>query len=309
MKNLNYLLFAFAAVIFMNSCKEEEITEPPVGEFSSIFNYLDEKQSDPQSFTIAAGSESIITGEKGTQITFNANSFVFLDGTPATGFIDIQLLEIQTNADMIFNNVFPLSDGNILNSGGMYRLTASQLGNPLKLASGAYYEAVLPAQAYDPGMGFYSGADDGTGVNWTFISPYSDSVRTYDFFNYDAIESSYSILCDSIGWCNCDYFGGDPVVSCTFNLSGPATLSALNTVAYAVLDGENAVFPLNSPLASVISQSGIGIVPMHVLIISVITGTLYYGLLPVTPAEGGIYNITMTETTDAELTAIILSLP
>ena len=310
MKKFNLFAIIATALVLISSCKEEAAPEDELtGEFSSIFSYLDSKQSTPQTFTISGGSETTITGAKGTVLTFQPNSFVFEDGTPATGFIEITLLEIQTNADMIFNSVFPLSDGNWLNSGGMYYLAAKQAGLNLKLADGAHYEAILPAQAVEAGMGFYSGTETDEGIDWEFIAPYGDSVNLYNFMTYYDISNTYAVLCDSIGWCNCDYFSGDPTVSCTFNLDGPTTLSVFNTVAFAVLDGENAVFPLNSPIADVITQDNLGVVPMHILVISVIDEILYYGVAPLTPEAGGVYNMTLTATTEAELDEIILSLP
>lgn len=300
--------FLITCLVLVSSCKEEDVIEPPVGEFGSVSEYLNTRKSTPQTFTILGNTASTITGAKGTVLDFPAFSFVDASGSYVSGEIVIELLEIQTNADMIYNNVFPESDAGWLNSGGMYHVSAKQGAQTLRIAPGAHYGAKVPAQVFEAGMALYEGEESGDRVNWTLMAQVFDSADVFNFVDYEALDNTYNYLTDSIGWCNCDYFSGDPVVSCIFNLNGEDTYNYTNTAAFAVLDVENAVFPLNYPEASVITQSGLGMVAMHILVISVIDDILYYGLLPITPEEGVEYDINMIETTGAELDAIILSL-
>jgi hypothetical protein len=299
--------FLISIVVFVSSCKEEAVI-PPVGEFSSVSEYLNDRKSAPQTFTIMGNTDATITGAKGTVLEFPAFSFVDASGIYVSGEIEIELLEIQSNSDMIFNNVFPESDAGWLNSGGMYHVSAKQGEQTLSIAPGAHYSAKVPAQVFEGGMALYEGEESGDRVNWTLLAQVFDSADVFNFVDYEELDNTYNYLTDSIGWCNCDYFSGDPVVSCTFNINGEGTYNFTNTAGFAVLDVENAVFPLNYPESSIIEQSGLGIVAMHILIISVLDDILYYGLLPITPEAGAVYDIDMIETTGAELDAIILSL-
>ncbi len=312
MKTSNLLYFLALPLLIFTGCKEDDVPDDqdilPTGEFSSIGEYINSRKSVPQTFSIMGNTASTITGAKGTVINFPAYSFVDAGGAYVSGEIEIELLEIQSNSDMIFNNVFPESDEGWLNSGGMYHVAAKQGAQSLKIAPGAHYSAKVPAQVFEAGMALYEGDDSGDRVNWTLMAQVFDSADVFNFVDYEELDNTYNYLTDSIGWCNCDYFSGDPVVSCTFNINGEGTYNFTNTAGFAVLDVENAVFPLSYPEASVITQSGIGMVAMHILIISVIDDILYYGLLPITPEEGAVYDIEMIETTGAELDAIILSL-
>lgn len=309
MKKLPLLLLLALPFVMLNSCKVEEEPDVPEGAFSSIFSFMESKKSTPQTFTIAPGAESTVVGEKGTTLTFYPNTFVYADGTPCTGFITIELLEIQTNADMIYNDVFPISGENVLNSGGMYYVAAKQGGTPLKLAPGATYNAVIPAQAYDPGMAFYSGVTTPTGIDWVMVPPIMDSVAPIDFMVFNGLDNTYSILCDSIGWCNCDYFAGGPVVDCTIKLDSNYTIGFDNAFGFAILDDANSVIALNNPLANTILVNSIGPINMHFLIIAVIDGELYYGLRPVIPEMDATYYIDLLPITEEDLDSLILGLP
>lgn len=299
--------FLINPLIFVGSCKEE-VVESAVGEFSSVSEYLNERKTAPQIFTIMGNTAATIIGAKGTVLDFPAYSFVDASGNYVTGEIEIALLEIQSNADMIFNNVFLESDAGWLNSGGMYHVTAKQGAQTLYIAPGAHYSAKVPAQVFEAGMALFEGDESGDRVNWTLMPQVFDSANVFNFVDYEALDNTFNYLTDSIGWCNCDYFSGDPVVTCSFTINGADTYNFINTVAFAVLDVEHAVFPLSYPETNVSTQSGIGAVAMHIIVISVIHDILYYGILGVTPAEAAVYDIEMIETTGAELDAIILGL-
>ncbi|MBK9506899.1 MAG: hypothetical protein KAX72_03745 [Chitinophagales bacterium] len=309
MKKLPLLLLLALPLLLFNACAVEEEPDLPQGTFSSIFSFMENKKSAPQTFTITSGSESTVIGEKGTILTFSPNSFVFADGTPCTGFITITLLEIQTNADMIYNDVFPISGENILNSGGMYYVAASQGGNTLKLAPGATYYAVIPAQTYDPGMAFYSGATTPTGVDWVLIPPNMAAIPPIDFVQFNDIENTYSIFCDSVGWCNCDYVVGGPTVDCTIKLDSNYTIGFDNAMGFAVLEDAHSVVSLNNPLANTVLINGIGAISMHFLIIAVLDGELYYGLRPVMPEMYATYYMDLQPITEEGLDSLILGLP
>lgn len=309
MKKLSLLLLAIP-VLIISACLKNE-NELHTGSYPEIADFISSKSPAPQFFMIDAASNSIIDGAKGTHLEFPGGSFTQTDGSYVNGEIQIELIEIFSNADMIYSGIFPVSNGAILNSGGEFFIGASQNGEELILAPGAAYLATFPAQAYDAAMGLFVGSQTDNGINWLFKPGYiADSMSYYDFMTYNELNDTYSVLCDTIGYENCDAFADMPVVNCKLKINGAIGLSNLNTVVFAILDDANSVVPLAYPEeANTCNFSDIGSTDMHILVTTVKFGYLYYGILAVHPEEGITYSIDIATTTEELLDAAILALP
>ncbi len=138
--------------------------------FFKDFNALRERLSanTQQVFKINPGQEQTITAAKGTLVILPANAFVFEDGTVPTGELDLSVQEAYDPSDFVLHNLSTLSDGHILQTGGMVNITASSGGRPLQLADATALTVSIPNGGnFDPSMElFYAQPVANGGVDW-----------------------------------------------------------------------------------------------------------------------------------------------
>lgn len=322
LKNMKkYIVFASALVaISLVSCKKDNPTpdpeEPNVEYYASLQSYLDTKNVSTQSFSFLAENGGSFTANKGSVITIPANALIDQAGNPVTGSVTAEFKEVFSNSDIMFSRIFPRSyNGAVLNSGGEFKLEFKQNGQKLRVANGQVVNVVIPAQAQDPGMFLFFAEEnvllDSANVGWG--NPV-DSTFSMSGFTFNSTDDTYELFLDSLGWTNVDGFISNVTYfDIDFNLTGLSGLDNSNTTAFAVFKNENGVWPMaetgwGSISNNTIHETHLANVPMNVVIISVVGGQLYYGLLDVTPVQGSVYNIPMQATNAAALDAIISGL-
>ena len=85
-----------------------------------------------ETFTVDAATGGIFNTSKGSSYIIPPNIFVFKDGTPVTGNVDLNIKEITTPAEMILADKPTVTkDGSILQSFGEFKVTASQKAVPV----------------------------------------------------------------------------------------------------------------------------------------------------------------------------------
>lgn len=121
-----------------------------------------------QVLTIQAGEEQTVTAARGTLVIVPANAFVFEDGTAVSGQIDLVVQEAYDPSDFIMHNLTTMSNGQILQTGGMVCITAKSEGRELQLAEGASLTVSIPNGGnFDPSMElFYAQPVANGGVDW-----------------------------------------------------------------------------------------------------------------------------------------------
>lgn len=121
-----------------------------------------------QTSTINPEHEQTISSAKGTLVIIPAKAFVFEDGTTPKGMVDIVLEEAFDPSDFVLHNLTTMSDGKILQTGGMVRITAQSGGRELQLADGASLTVSIPNGGnFDPSMElFYAQPTANGGVDW-----------------------------------------------------------------------------------------------------------------------------------------------
>ena len=107
--------------------------------------FLDNRVNALEEFTIDAASGGMITGSQGTNVTFQPNSFG-INGTPVTGNVTVQLIEIYDKASMVLKNRSTLGekangDKEALKSAGQFFIDAKQGANDLELLNMAAVES------------------------------------------------------------------------------------------------------------------------------------------------------------------------
>jgi len=138
--------------------------------FFKDFDALRERLSanTEQVWKIKPGQEQTVTAAKGTLVIVPANAFVFEDGSVPTGEVDLMLQEAYDPSDFVLHNLTTLSEGRILQTGGMVRINAQSGGKELRLADGASLTVSLPTGGnFDPSMELFYAQQVGTGsVDW-----------------------------------------------------------------------------------------------------------------------------------------------
>lgn len=98
-----------------------------------------------QRFTVDAAKPSTIVAANGTEILLPPNGFIDKDGKPISGNITLEVKEMLSTQDAIGNYLSTLSEGRILETGGMFEIQAKQNGKELKLKKGSKAVVNLPA--------------------------------------------------------------------------------------------------------------------------------------------------------------------
>lgn len=124
-----------------------------------------------QTHRIQPTEQQEIKASGGSVVVVPPNSFVFEDGTVPTGPVEVTVREAIKPADWILNGLTTLSDGQILQSGGMLYVEAKANGKTLTLADGARLTVALPnkQRVIDPEMQLFYGEhapNQNGNINW-----------------------------------------------------------------------------------------------------------------------------------------------
>jgi hypothetical protein len=239
-KQLLILILAVIASSGLYSCKKKYQVIPPPVPFSSIrdsfeFMYNENRQS----FSFLAEVGTMYTSEEG--IIFDIPYYAFRDvaGDTITGTIEAELIEILTPSDMILMNKPTTSDGEVLVTGGQFKLTFTLNDNPVYIAGDTLIYVSVPTDIADIKMKVFNGTEDATGfVNWT---PALDSLGatqtttiSQDTLSNGVIQNYYNFSLDSISpnWINCDYFYQVPGAKTQLTVTLPDDHDNSNTMFF-----------------------------------------------------------------------------
>src|SRR6185312_14156513 len=121
----------------------------------------------------------------------------------------------------------------------------------------------------------------------------NDSSRGAVIYNGDTI----NVFTDSTGLCNADQFMASPDYQ-TFSVSitGVTLTSSTSISAFALYDNYNGVWPLNYFSHGMFSESHVPNIPVHFVVMAVVNGNFYAGMIGATPATGSNYTVNLTQT-------------
>ncbi|MEM9546518.1 MAG: OmpA family protein [Bacteroidota bacterium] len=119
-------------------------------------------------FVIEPQRESKLTLSKGTDVLIPTDAFCMLDGTPVSNEnIRIQFKEAFEYSDMVDQHLYTQTENQILETGGMIYIEATQNGKPLRLQDGKQIDLTFPSQEeVKEGMQLFTGVEDENGVIW-----------------------------------------------------------------------------------------------------------------------------------------------
>ncbi len=169
-----------------------------------------------QTFTINVGSGGVITGTKGTKITFPANFAVNLDGTAFSGTATVALKEALVKKEWFIESLSATTNSNLLQSGGMLDIDIRRADNaaelkpaPAMLLPNAALVGVIKVEVprLNPNLIDLALFLPDTGINGTPTVPNTKpptawaSAAYYPFGNGS---NSYAFQLPKFRWVNCD---------------------------------------------------------------------------------------------------------
>ena len=212
-------LFMLIALVLFNACKKED--DSPNSNNNSnnnnvsnntniVLDFFKDNLNDAKQITsVDITNGNYLYGNYGTYIYISDCSFLDSDGNQVTGIIDFELIEAQTKLDMLkLNKPTFTSDGQLLVSGGILYVNASQNGEDLIINPNCGLSVSMPnysSNSQDGSMQYFSGDVDLNGVfGWELEE--DDTVTTPGQGGNDSLETGFYFQIDSVGWINCDYF-------------------------------------------------------------------------------------------------------
>lgn len=152
------LFLTFAISCSENAPKQTEATE----------NVFSTQNLPTQVFEITNENDTFIIGKNGTKISILKNSFVDKNGNAITGKINFELKEALTLADMVMGNLTTLSNGKILQTGGMIYTNATANGENIFIAKDKALQISVPTNNKNDSMLLFEGEvnPENHSINW-----------------------------------------------------------------------------------------------------------------------------------------------
>lgn len=125
-----------------------------------------------QIYSIDANKDTVITGNDGMVVAIPANCFVDENGNAVKGKINFELKEALTTETILKGGLSTHSNGELLETGGMFYINARQDGKSLKINEGKNIYADVPSDPNKTGMMLFDGErkPDGS-INWINPKP------------------------------------------------------------------------------------------------------------------------------------------
>lgn len=289
---MKYVILAAAVIIAGIACQKEVSNEPEEipAEITALFL---QNREEVQQAGIDANSGGTIKGSKGGSFYFLPNSFVFPNGDPVTGNIDVEIKELYTPADMIWNNVPSVSNGQLLESGGEFYVNATSAGQTLKLAPGAYMRISLKTNDL-ANMQVFNGMVNGDTTNWVLNNSGINVIASDTLTGMGG-----NLFCDAVQWINCDRFIDDPKISCTFNQGNCPSLE--NSYIFVHLTGRNSVLKLYNDGSSQLYSEFLIATPVTIVGICAVNHRLYASITTANLSSNGVYDLNYQPISEKDL--------
>lgn len=118
-------------------------------------------------FVIRPGRDTMVVGPQGTRLLLPARIWD-LPAADSNAVVRLELLEFYTRTDMVLAGLSTTAGPDLLETGGMLRLTATANGRPVRLRPGRYVHLRMPTKKAQPDMQLYEGHSTGPdqAVDW-----------------------------------------------------------------------------------------------------------------------------------------------
>lgn len=330
----NFLAYAlFLALPLFSSCKKDaDLIDCEVEtENGGVLTATLTKYAAPnQQFTVSPGTFSTIRTAAGSTIYVPA-SLVRPDGRPLSGSpVEVRVQEVTKRSEMIFTNTPTISNGQLLESAGMFNVAFQQDGQQLRLSRNSLVvRTTLPASLNTPNnmllfLGLPDSANRTQVGSWSQINTQTqqDSSRIFPMmspvgngnvmgFQVNLSPNIYNVNLGLLNWINCDRFvTATNRTTVQINVNRP-TVSNTNTRSFLVFNTLNSVLSayLGGATGTTFYASAI---PVGYSVTAVVLhqdgNQLYFGKQTTTIAANQQFSPTLRPVTEAELTAEINAL-
>lgn len=139
----------------------------PTKKKESVFELFQKEAKKEQKYLIRCKSDTTLKCKAGTKIIIKKNSFEFEDGSPIQDDNEISILikEFYTISDMIKYKLNTISNGELLETGGMFYIEAFSNNKKLKLKESSTI-GILPSSNNYNGMELFTGTYNNNQLNW-----------------------------------------------------------------------------------------------------------------------------------------------
>ncbi|WP_298365273.1 hypothetical protein [uncultured Lutibacter sp.] len=333
-KNIFKSVLGLSLIASLGSCIDDPVIvdQQPLPDGIALNDrFLNNRINALEEFTLDAATGGIITGSQGTNVTFQPNSFG-INGTPVTGNVTVQLIEIYDKASMLLNNRSTLGmrangDKEALKSAGEFFINAKQGSNELDLLSAASVESrPIDFADLDGGMQIFRGGPDqdcdgiDDDCDWVPADEdkngEQDDAQIRDAQGADGAFATYNYDIGSFGWTNLDRWYSYAGAKTEIFIDVPAEFNQDNCAIYLSYDGEPTALArmdvYNTSLEMFTEHYGLIPVGLevHIIMVAEIDGVLNYAIQGTTIVEDHIEVISsLSPITQPALESLINGLP
>ncbi|MCA6364442.1 MAG: hypothetical protein IM638_15500 [Bacteroidetes bacterium] len=160
---------------------------------------LPEVNTAPFTFSVNTAKDTQVVSARGSEINVPRNAFVFANGTPVNGNVELHYREFHDQIEIMMSGIPMQYDSAgkqwLLESAGMFEITATQNGTPLQLAPGREINVRLISNRTDNDYNIYY--LDTVKRNWQYISDNTRESGTCSeplYFINEKEEEKYNTL-------------------------------------------------------------------------------------------------------------------
>lgn len=132
--------------------------------FQTVDEVLEEIRPDPQKFKLMSNEKAVLIGKDGCIIAIPSNAFQTKSGRKVSNEnIQIELTEALGQKAALLNNLTTISNGEILESGGMMKIEAKLGSESLEIRPNSELNVEIPSENLQDGMTVFNGRKDESG--------------------------------------------------------------------------------------------------------------------------------------------------
>lgn len=148
---------------------------------------------DSQIFPINPSKGATIEGKEGMLIIVPKDAFIDDKGILIKTSVELELVEALKLEDMVLYDLATLSDGKLLESGGMFYINPTSNGKNININPQRPFYIEIPTNEVKPGMMAFKGevAEDGT-LNWIEPKPLKKFLARIDLNNLDFLPEGFN---------------------------------------------------------------------------------------------------------------------
>ena len=296
------------STITLTNCGKDYSPGPepvtPAGDYT-LQSVLTELEVQPKTVTINAATGGSFSGNSGTRYLFPAKAFRTASGDSVVGIVEVTVSEYLDKADMFLSGVLPISGGEPLISGGEVSVEAKKDGQELKMAPGASYTALMPMNGTDGSdMKLFTGTRNNGAVDW---KPADSGIG-----GIFKIGDTIGLTSKNLNFANADKFLTYPnrqEVTMAINANG-LKFSRDSLMTCTFVDNLNTVIPVYiiDPTAKAEGNIVLTDMPVHFVVLGIINGNLYGGILAATPKTGLKYTVSVSKTNPLAFKSLLKAL-